>query len=50
MERGCCRVELNMLSGNPAHHFYEALGMSESDERHYRIEGSALGWLASETP
>ncbi len=46
-ERGCCRVELKMLSGNPAHHFYEALGMKESEERHYRIEGSALGRLAS---
>ena len=45
--RGCCRVELKVLSGNPARHFYEALGMSASDERHYRIEGASMARLAA---
>ena len=45
--RGCCRVELKVLSGNPAQHFYESLGMSVSDERHYRIEGASMMRLAT---
>lgn len=47
-ERNCCRVELKVLSGNPAQRFYEALGMSESAERPYRIEGGALTRLAAQ--
>ncbi len=46
--RGCCRVELKVLSGNPAQHFYESLGMSVSDERHYRIEGASMARLATQ--
>lgn len=44
--RDCCRVELKVLSGNPAQHFYDSLGMRESEELHYRIEGSAMTRLA----
>ncbi len=45
--RGCCRVELKVLSGNPARHFYESLGMSASEEQHYRIEGASMTQLAT---
>ncbi len=47
-ERRCCRVELKVLSGNPAQRFYETLGMSESTERPYRIEGGAMTQLAAQ--
>jgi GNAT superfamily N-acetyltransferase len=42
------RVELLVEDGSSAALFYEAIGMAESGDRHYRIEGGALSALAGE--
>lgn len=46
LARDCCRVELKVLTGNPAQRFYRAIGMSESAERAYTVYDEALERLA----
>jgi len=48
-ERGCPRVDLNVLQWNPARQFYERVGLYHIDQWvHYRLEGEALAALAKE--
>ncbi|MDZ4736557.1 MAG: GNAT family N-acetyltransferase [Rhodospirillaceae bacterium] len=48
-ERGCPRVDLNVLNWNPAKQFYGRIGLYELDQwEHYRLEGAALAALAGE--
>lgn len=48
VERGCRRVDLNVLHWNPARGFYETLGIRHLTEwLPYRITGEALAELAA---
>ncbi|MDX6751800.1 GNAT family N-acetyltransferase [Geminicoccaceae bacterium 1502E] len=49
LERGCLRLELSVMDGNPADGFYKRLGLRHADEWHpYRAEGEALERLAAD--
>ncbi|MFZ5791187.1 MAG: GNAT family N-acetyltransferase [Pseudomonadota bacterium] len=48
-QRGCRRLELQVLDWNPARGFYERIGMVHRDDWcSYRLSGEALTRLASE--
>ena len=44
-ERHCCRLDLHVLETNVARDFYEAIGMSLSDELYYWIDADGLRQL-----
>ena len=47
VERGCARVDLNVLTWNPARAFYERIGVRHlTDWVPYRLTGEALRRLA----
>lgn len=47
IERGCTRLDLNVLEGIAAHGFYRRLGLRHTAEWHpYRVDGTALKRLA----
>lgn len=46
VERGCVRVDLNVLNWNPARSFYAGLGMQETGELGMSITGPAMRTLA----
>ncbi|HKY94477.1 MAG TPA: GNAT family N-acetyltransferase [Kiloniellales bacterium] len=49
--RGCRRLDLSVLSWNPARAFYERIGLRHLDEwLPYRIEGEGLQVLAARSP
>jgi GNAT superfamily N-acetyltransferase len=49
VERGCKRVDLNVLNWNPARGFYDRIGFQQMEEwLPYRLTGEALTKLASE--
>lgn len=49
VERGCRRVDLNVLNWNPARAFYDRIGFRQMEEwLPYRLTGDALSALASE--
>lgn len=49
VERGCKRVDLNVLNWNPARGFYDRIGFRQMDEwLPYRLTGDDLAKLASE--
>lgn len=51
VERGCRRVDLNVLDWNPARGFYDRIGFHQMKEwLPYRLTGDALAALASESP
>jgi len=51
IERGCRRLDLSVLSWNPARAFYERIGLRHLDEwLPYRIEGEGLQALAARVP
>lgn len=48
VDRGCARLELSVLSWNPAREFYHRLGMAHTEEwLPYRLSGEALKKLAA---
>jgi GNAT superfamily N-acetyltransferase len=50
VERGCARLELQVLDWNPARGFYHSLGMEHMQEwLAYRVSGEALRKLAERT-
>ena len=49
VERGCRRVDLNVLNWNPARGFYDRIGFKQMEEwLPYRLTGEALHALAKE--
>ena len=49
VERGCKRVDLNVLNWNPARGFYDRVGFTQMEEGlPYRLSGEDLAALASE--
>jgi ribosomal protein S18 acetylase RimI-like enzyme len=49
--RGCRRLDLSVLTWNPARAFYERIGLRQLDEwLPYRIEGEGLQALAARMP
>ncbi len=46
VERGCCRIDLQVHDTNNARGFYETLGMVESVQLPYSLDGDALTQLA----
>ena len=51
VERGCKRVELNVLNWNPARGFYDRIGFKQLEEwLPYRLSGEDLATLAREAP
>ncbi|HYD64058.1 GNAT family N-acetyltransferase [Azospirillum sp.] len=49
VERGCKRVDLNVLNWNPARGFYDRIGFKQLEEwLPYRLTGDALAALARE--
>ncbi|HYG90578.1 MAG TPA: GNAT family N-acetyltransferase [Azospirillum sp.] len=49
VERGCRRVDLNVLDWNPARGFYDRVGFKQLEEwLPYRLTGEALAALAAE--
>ena len=46
VERGCVRVDLNVLDWNPARAFYAGLGIEETGEIGMSVSGPALRHLA----
>ena len=51
VERGCKRVDLNVLNWNPARGFYDRIGFKQLEEwLPYRLTGEALAALAGEAP
>jgi len=49
VERGCRRVDLNVLNWNPARGFYDRIGFKQLEEwLPYRLTGDALAALARE--
>ena len=48
-ERGCRRVDLNVLNWNPARDFYQRIGFKHLEEwLPYRLTGAALAALAAQ--
>ncbi|MBG77467.1 MAG: hypothetical protein CL570_00340 [Alphaproteobacteria bacterium] len=47
VERGWARIQLCVEAECPAIHFYESIGMKDSQEKHYMLEGDALTQLAA---
>jgi len=51
LARGCRRLDLSVLSWNPARAFYERIGLRHLDEwLPYRVEGEGLQALAARVP
>lgn len=51
LARGCRRLDLSVLSWNPARAFYERIGLRHLDEwLPYRVEGDGLQALAARGP
>lgn len=49
VERGCRRVDLNVLHWNPARDFYDRVGFKHMEDwRPYRLTGAALAALAEQ--
>jgi GNAT superfamily N-acetyltransferase len=49
VQRGCARIDLNVLDWNPTRVFYHRIGITHlSDWLPYRISGEAIGKLAGE--
>jgi GNAT superfamily N-acetyltransferase len=49
VQRGCPRLDFNVLDWNPARGFYERIGIRQLDEwLPYRIDGAALQALAAQ--
>lgn len=46
VERGCCRIDLNVHNANDASGFYQALGMADTGHTPYSLHGDALHRLA----